>query len=181
MGRAAGWIALYSSIAGGAEVCLIPEIPYDIQKVKEKVEERTEDRRGFANIVIAEGAYPKHGSVVGQEVDEIGYHNFKLGGAGIRLKQELEDAGAQADVRVTILGHLQRGGIPCAFDRILATQFGVKAFEMVIEGKFGKMVAYKNNDIQSVPIKDAINTYNLVNVHSNLVHTARGVGISFGD
>ena len=181
MGRAAGWIALYASIAGGAEVCLIPEIPYDIRKVKELVETRTEDRRGFANIVIAEGAYPKHGTVVEQEVNEIGYHNFKLSGASIRLKKELEDAGTQADIRVTILGHLQRGGIPCAFDRILATQFGVKAFEMVLDKKFGEMVAYKNNDIESVPIKDAINTYNLVNVHSNLVHTARGVGISFGD
>jgi len=181
MGRAAGWIALYSSIAGGAEVCLIPEIPYDIRKVRKKVEERTEDRRGFANIVIAEGAYPKDGTVVSKEVDEIGYRHKKLGGVGIRLKHELEHAGTQADVRVTILGHLQRGGIPCAFDRILATQFGVKAFEMVLDGKFGQMVAYRNNDIVCVPITEAIGTYNLVNVHSNLVHTARGIGISFGD
>ncbi len=181
MGRAAGWIALYASIAGGAEVCLIPEIPYDIMKVRDMVESRTEDRRGFANIVIAEGAYPKNGTIVSKEVDEIGYHNKKLGGVGIRLKQELEEAGTQADVRVTILGHLQRGGIPCAFDRILATQFGVKAFEMVLDGRFGEMVAYRNNDIIYVPIKDAIGTYNLVNVHSNLVNTARGVGISFGD
>ena len=181
MGRAAGWIALYASIAGGAEVCLIPEIPYDINEVREKVESRTEDRRGFANVVIAEGAYPKDGTVVSKKLDEIGYRHKKLGGVGIQLKQELEDAGTKADVRVTILGHLQRGGIPCAFDRILATQFGVKAFEMVLDGKFGEMVAYRNNDIVCVPITEAIGTYNLVNVHSNLVHTARGVGISFGD
>ncbi|MEA3475876.1 MAG: ATP-dependent 6-phosphofructokinase [Candidatus Cloacimonadota bacterium] len=181
MGRSAGWIALHSALAGGAEVCLIPEIPYNINKVKECVERRTEDRRGFANIVIAEGAYPQGGSAVYQESDEVGYENVMLGGTSIRLMHELKKSGVEADIRVTILGHLQRGGIPCAFDRILATQFGVKAFEMVLEKKFGYMAAFKHPDIVAVPIKDAISKYNFVSVKSNLVHTAKGVGISFGD
>lgn len=181
MGRQAGWIALHAAIAGGAEVCLIPEIPYDIIKVKHRIDRRIANGKGFANIVIAEGAKPVGGSVVGMISDEVGYRNIRLGGAGIRLMHELEEAGIEADIRTTILGHIQRGGVPSAFDRILATQFGVKAFEMVLAGDFGKMVAYKNHDIISVPITEAISKMNLVQQNSNLMSTARGVGIDFGD
>lgn len=181
MGRSAGWIALHSSIAGGAEVCLIPEIPYDIAHVVERVNARYKNGRGFVNIVIAEGAKAKNGTIVGKKSDEIGYENMRLGGVGNQLAQELKDNGCPADIRVTILGHLQRGGTPIAFDRILATQFGVKAFEMVLEEDFGKMVAFKNNDIVTVSLHDATKEYNYVNTDSNLVKTARGIGISFGD
>lgn len=179
MGRSAGWIALHASIAGGAEVCLIPEIPYNIKKIINNLEKRM--RTGFANIVIAEGAHPKEKTVISHKSSEIGYENVILGGAGNQLALELKVAGMKSDIRTTILGHLQRGGIPCAYDRILATQFGVKAFELAIEGKFGEMVAYRHPNIVSVPIKEVIKNYNFVDLESNLIKTARGIGICFGE
>lgn len=181
MGRYAGWIALHASIAGGAEVCLIPEIPYSIEKVMEAINKRIDNGKGFANIVIAEGATPIKGEMTYQENDEPGAMKIRLGGAGLRLSQELKTSGCSIDIRETILGHLQRGGRPNAFDRILASQFGVKAFEMVLEGKWGHMVAYKHPNIVAVPISEAIQDYNLVDVNSDLVRTARGLGISLGD
>ena len=101
--------------------------------------------------------------------------------AASRLKKELLDAGCEEDIRVTILGHLQRGGSPVAYDRILATQFGAKAFEMILDKDFGKMVAYKHPNIVSVPIEEAISTYNVVKPDDQLLHTARGIGINMGD
>ncbi len=181
MGRDAGWIALHSAVAGGAEVCLIPEIPYRVDKVIERIHQRIVNDRGFLIIVIAEGAKPVGGDVVAEELDEVGYQHKHLGGSASRLKKELKDAGCEHDIRVTILGHLQRGGIPFAYDRILATQFGVKAFEMVLAGDFGKMVSYKHPRIISVPIKDAISVYNRVEPDDQLLHTARGIGICMGD
>lgn len=181
MGRGAGWIALHSAIAGGAEICLIPEIPYDISKVLDRIYSRMNMGRGFAIIVIAEGAKPVGGDVVATKSDEVGYKHVHLGGAGLRLVQELKTAGCEEDIRSTILGHLQRGGVPYAYDRVLATQFGVKAFEMVLDRDFGKMVAYKHPDIVGLPIKDVISTYNIVKPDDQLVKTARGIGISLGD
>lgn len=181
MGRSAGWIALHTAIAAGAEVCLIPEIPYDINKIVEKINSRYRGGRGFANIVVAEGATAKDGTIFAKKSTEIGYENVRLGGIAYQLSQQLKDAGCSADIRETVLGHIQRGGTPIAFDRILATQFGVKAFEMVLQGEFGKMVTYKNNTITSVSLKEAVSEYNVVDTNSFLVQTARGIGISFGD
>ncbi|MCZ6522026.1 MAG: ATP-dependent 6-phosphofructokinase [Bacteroidetes bacterium] len=181
MGRFAGWIALHSAIAGGAEVCLIPEVPYDIHKVGDKIHQRFVYEKGFAIIVVAEGATPKGGSIVGAESGEFGNEHIKLGGIAYQLADELKKVGCSYGTRVTVLGHLQRGGVPVAFDRILATQFGVKAFEMVLEGKFGEMVSYKKANITSVPIKEAIEKYNYIDLKSNLVKTARGVGLCLGD
>ncbi|TVZ37333.1 6-phosphofructokinase 1 [Alteromonadaceae bacterium 2753L.S.0a.02] len=181
MGRSAGWIALHSAIAGGAEICLIPEIPYDINKVLERVNSRYCEGRGFVIIVIAEGAAAIDGQVVAQKSIEVGNENLKLGGVGNLLADQLREHGCTADTRVTVLGHLQRGGSPIAFDRVLATQFGVKAFEMVLNNEFGRMVAFKNNDIISVSLEEATGDYNYVNTDSYLVQAARGVGISFGD
>lgn len=181
MGRYAGWIALHAAIAGGAEVCLIPEIPYDINKVMDAINQRVDKGRGFANIVIAEGATPIDGGMSFSENDAPGAMKIRLGGAGLRLSEELREAGCPIEIRETILGHLQRGGTPNAFDRILASMFGVKAFELVLEQKWGHMVAYRHPDIVAVPIADAIKEYNLVNPTGNLVRTARGLGISLGD
>ncbi|HOH97283.1 MAG TPA: ATP-dependent 6-phosphofructokinase [Candidatus Cloacimonadota bacterium] len=181
MGRYAGWIALHAAIAGGAEVCLIPEIPYDINKVMEAINQRIDNGRGFANIVIAEGAMPIAGDMAYSENDTPGAMKIRLGGAGLRLSQELKDAGCTIEIRETILGHLQRGGTPNAFDRILASMFGVKAFELVLQEKWGHMVAYRHPDIVAVPISEAIKAYNLVNPQGNLIRTARGLGISLGD
>ena len=181
MGRDAGWIALHSAIAGGADVCLIPEIPYDIQKVKAKIEQRYNKRRGYCIIVVAEGAMPKGGTVTGSVSGEVGYQHIKLGGVGEQLAADLKAAGVEHDIRYTILGHLQRGGTPIAFDRVLATEFGVRAMEFVMEGRFGQMVAYHHPDIVGIPLEEAVREQNLVAPDSRLVHTAKGVGIEFGD
>ncbi|MEL6730729.1 MAG: ATP-dependent 6-phosphofructokinase [Bacteroidota bacterium] len=181
MGRDAGWIALSTAVASGAEVCLIPEIPYDIDKVVEAVEARYVNGRGFANIVIAEGAKPKDGDVVARQSDELGYGNRVLGGVGHILQDQLKNANCQASTRVTVLGHTQRGGIPIAFDRILATQFGIKAFEMVLEKKFGRMASYRNSTIVDVSLEDAITDYNYIHPDDYLIQTARGLGMCLGD
>ncbi len=181
MGRDAGWIALHTAVAGGAEVCLIPEIPYDINKVVERINKRYRKGRGFVNIVVAEGAKPVEGTVTTIQTDETGRGHVRLGGVAYQLSQQLKDAGCEADIRETVLGHTQRGGTPIAFDRLLATLFGVKAFEMIVEGTFGEMVAYKNNEICSVSFEEAVREYNFVKTDSFVVKAARGIGISFGD
>lgn len=181
MGRYAGWIALHSAVAGGADVCLIPEIPYDLNKVTEKIYSRFHRGRGYAIIVIAEGAKPLGGEVYYEESDEVGYQNVRLGGVAFRLIHDLKAAGLETDMRETVLGHLQRGGTPIAYDRVLATQFGAKAFEMVLNQEYGKMVAYRHPNIVSVPFDEAISHYNFVNPDSHLVRAAKGVGICMGD
>jgi 6-phosphofructokinase 1 len=181
MGRGAGWIALHSAIGGGAEVCLIPEIPYDIDKVLERLNSRYEAGKGFAIIVIAEGAKPKEGSVVARESNEVGYRNVRLGGVAYQLSHQLKEAGFEHDIREMVLGHLQRGGTPIAYDRVLATQFGVKAMEMAIAGEYGRMVSFLDHEITSVSLEEATKGQNLVDPNGFLVQTAKGVGISFGD
>ncbi len=181
MGRYAGWIALHAALAGGAEVCLIPEIPYRIGSVMDAIRCRIESGKGFAIIVIAEGAHPVKGEMVFSPGSGSGAGQAHLGGAGLRLSSELKAAGCPLEIRETILGHLQRGGRPNAFDRILASQLGIKAFELVLEKKWGCMAAYRHPDIVAVPILEAISKYNYVDPNSNLVRTARGLGISLGD
>ena len=181
MGRDAGWIALHTAIAGGAEICLIPEIPYDINKVVQRLNLRYTKGKGFASIVIAEGAKPIDGQVFSREEKKAGQEHVRLGGVAYQLSQQLKDAGCKMDIREAVLGHVQRGGTPIAFDRILATLFGVKAFEMVLEKDYGKMVSYRNNSICTVPLKEAVSVYNYVKPDDYMVSAAKGIGISFGD
>ena len=180
MGRDAGWIALHSAIAGGAEICLIPEIPYDVKKLVKRIDQRYKRGRGFVNIVIAEGAKPKEGTITAS-AGEKGSEHVRLGGVAYQLSKQLKDAGCTAEIRETVLGHVQRGGSPVAFDRILATLFGVKAFELAQEKKFGRMVAFKNNEVTSVTLEEATKQPNFVNKKSFLVKAAKGLSISFGD
>lgn len=179
MGRDAGWIALHSAIAGGAELCLIPEIPYDLNKVLRRINSRYKNGRGFVNIVVAEGAKPKDGTATFSKAAK-GSEHVKLGGVAFTLSQQLREAGCKAEIRETVLGHVIRGGTPIAFDRVLASLFGVKAFEMVVNKEFGRMVSFKNNDITTVSLDEATRKYNFVDPDSNLVKAARGLGISFG-
>lgn len=182
MGRDAGWIALHTAIAGGAEVCIIPEIPYDPASIAKKIETRYKNGMGFCNIVIAEGAKKADGKVTGMVSTAVGERHIKLGGVGEVLRQELIELGVEHDIRVTVLGHLQRGGTPVAFDRILATEFGVKAFELVKERKYGNLVVYRHPEITHVSLEEALRTPHLVCPDKDfLVHTARGIGMSFGD
>lgn len=180
MGRDAGWIALHTAIAGGAEICLIPEIPYDINKIVRRITSRYSNGQGFVNIVISEGARPKNGTITASQGSE-GSEHPRLGGVAFQLSRQLKDAGCPAEIRETVLGHVQRGGIPTAFDRVLATLFGVKAFELVLEGRFGEMVRLKNNAIDSVSLEEAARSYNFVKRDGYLIKAAKGLGISFGD
>lgn len=180
MGRDAGWIALHTAIAGGAEICLIPEIPYNIDKLVKRINLRYKKGRGFVNIVVAEGAKPQAGSITSTAGDK-GSEHVRLGGVAFQLSKQLKDAGCKAEIRETVLGHVQRGGTPVAFDRVLATLFGVKAFELALTKKFGQMVSYKNNTITHVSLEEATKDYHFVSKDSYLVQAARGLNISFGD
>ncbi|HRY34223.1 MAG TPA: ATP-dependent 6-phosphofructokinase [Bacteroidales bacterium] len=181
MGRDAGWIAMHAAVAGGAEICLIPEIPYHLDKVMERIESRFTGGRGFAIIVAAEGARPAGGSVSAIQTHEAGNEHIRLGGLANRLAHDLQQAGCLHSIRVTVLGHLQRGGVPVAYDRILASRFGVKAFEMAASGAWGKMVSYRHPEVTAVPLPEAIREPKLVKAADDLLSTARGLGISFGD
>ncbi len=180
MGRDAGWIALHTAIAGGAEICLIPEIPYDINKLVKRLDLRYKRGKGFANIVIAEGAKPKNGTIVSSAGDK-GSEHVRLGGVAYQLSKQLKDAGCKAEIRETVLGHIQRGGTPVAFDRVLASLFGVKAFDLVLKKKFGSMVSYRNNEITAVSLEEATKEMSFVKRNSFLVEAAKGLGVSFGD
>jgi len=161
MGRHAGWIALEAGLAGGADCILIPEIAFDIEEICGYIKKRKMRGKNFSIIVVAEGARPKGGEevVYGTGVDEFGH--VRLGGIGYLLGKEIEKR-TGLETRVVVLGHLQRGGSPTAFDRILATRFGIAAIDLVKEGKFGRMVALRGNEIVSVPIKEAVGKPKLV-------------------
>ena len=155
MGRHAGWIATYAGIAGGADAILVPERRFDLEEVCEHIRHRHRKGRTFSIVVVAEGAKPIEGDEATQteEVDAFGH--VRLGGIGVALEHQIEER-TGFETRVTILGHLQRGGTPTAFDRILATRFGIAAIDCVNEGDFGKMVALQGNQIVRVPISDAV-------------------------
>lgn len=155
MGRYTGWIALEAGIAGGADIILIPEEPFDINQVCSYIRQRLERGKLFSLVVVAEGAKPKgcNEIVYGAGQDEFG--NPRLGGVGYYLGREIEKC-TGVETRVVVLGHLQRGGSPTAFDRVLATRYGVAAIDLVNQQKFGKMVALQGNKIVSVPLKDVI-------------------------
>jgi len=156
MGRHAGWIALEAGIAGGADAILIPEKPFDIEEVCECIRKRQKRGRNFSLVVAAEGAKPKgHEEIVySSGVDEFGHARF--GGVGYYIGREIEKRFENIETRAVVLGHLQRGGSPNAFDRVLATRFGIAAIENVHEGRFGQMVALQGNNIVSVPLKDIV-------------------------
>lgn len=181
MGRNAGWIALESGIAGSADVILIPEIPYDINKVVEKIREREREGRLFSNIVIAEGAKAKGGDVVVSKIVSDSPDPIRLGGVANKLAYDLEKLVKDHEIRSTILGHVQRGGNTTAYDRILSTRFGVAAVDLINEGKFGNMVCLKGTKILYESLENVIGKNRNVDPNGELVETARSIGISFGD
>ena len=178
MGRDAGWIALWAGVAGGADCIAIPEIPYDPDKFAAKIKARRMKGRHFTLIVVAEGAQPKEGDSLPSEVQH-GKGSIKTGGAAETLARSLTER-LNVETRTTVLGHLQRGGSPVAYDRVLATEFGVKAVELINAGRWGEMVRLKDNTISSVPIRDAVAEYRTVDQDHPLIATARAVGIEFG-
>jgi 6-phosphofructokinase 1 len=180
MGRYAGWIALNGGIAGGADIILIPEIPFSWDKIFAKIRERELKGKRFSLVCVAEGAKPIGGELVTKGTDIKRTDPIRLGGIGKVVAQKIED-GMNRETRVTVLGHLQRGGSPTPFDRILSTKFGAFAIDLVAQKKFGRMAALKGNEIKSVWIEDAISRQKLVYPNHQTVITARRVGISFGD
>ena len=180
MGRYAGWIALGSGLAGGADVILIPEIPFHWEKICEHVIKRGKHGSRFSIICVAEGAKPAEGDLVVREKDSKRTDPVRLGGIGELVGAKINEL-TGLETRVTVLGHLQRGGSPTPYDRILATKYGWKAIERAYEMKFGHMVSLKGNDVTSVPVKEAILKLKTVPPDSQIVMAARAVGTSFGD
>ena len=157
MGRHAGWIALWSGLAGGADVILIPERPFDVDEVARLIKRRHGRGRYFSIVVVAEGALPKEGTMatIGSEADVDQFGHARLGGIGQRLEREIEQR-TGFESRATVLGHIQRGGTPTAFDRVLATRFGIKAIDAATAGEWGQMVALRSMKIETVPLADAV-------------------------
>ena len=197
MGRYAGWLALESAIAGGADVALIPEIPYDINKVVEKVNERRARGKEFTIVVTSEGAMPKDGTITVKKTlnDGAGLDNIRLGGVGEKLAAELEELTGMA-ARNTTLGYVQRGGTPSAFDRILSTKYGCKAMELAMEGIFNVLVTYKNGRMGHVSLEEVVGNNKVVGAASgntkesnirkvqmddDLIQIARDLGMCLGD
>ncbi len=179
MGRYAGWIALYAGVAGGADVILIPEFDYEIDEVVRVIRERESYGRSFTIIVIAEGAKPRGGELVVRDIVEESPDPIRLGGVGRILEMQLSER-VKSEVRTTILGHVQRGGTPTAYDRNLATVFGAYAAAMVASGAFGRMVALRHNQITSVPIAEVANRTRTVPPDAPMLAAALAVGASFG-
>lgn len=180
MGRYAGWIALASGLAGGADVILIPEIPYYIHKVCDKIKERSAAGKHFSIVVVAEGAKSIDGEVVVCKVVKDSPDPIRLGGIGNRIAEEIERL-LCIETRVTVLGHLQRGGRPVPYDRILSTRYGVRAVELISEGKFGLMVGLQGDSITAVSLEDAVGKLKTVPPDGELVQIAKSIGIGFGD
>ena len=197
MGRYAGWIALESAIAGGADVALIPEIPYDINAVADAIKQRQAMGKNFAVVVVAEGAFPKGGSLTVKDTRDggAGVINTQLGGVGDVVAKELEKLTGLAS-RNTTLGYMQRGGTPTAFDRVLSTKYGAKAMELALEGKFGVLTVLQNGKLASVPLEDVVgnnkkigavqgdtaeSNVRKVTMDHDLVKTAKNIGICLGE
>ncbi|MCB1558212.1 MAG: ATP-dependent 6-phosphofructokinase [Alphaproteobacteria bacterium] len=177
MGRDAGHIALTAGIAGGADVILIPEIPYKINSIARKIAQVKEGGRNFALVVVSEAVKTLEGDNAQMKFND---GQMRYGGIGHYIGDQIFKA-TGSETRVTVLGHVQRGSQPTYNDRLIASAFGVRAVDMIAEGKFDRMVAWKNREVVDVPIEAAIAAYQAIDINSSLVHTARALGISLGD
>ena len=198
MGRFAGWIALESAISGGADVALIPEIPYDINKAAETINKRKQSGKKFSVVVVSEGAHPKNEEATthsAEGIDNQAGISIKFGGEGTRVAKELQEL-TGLEARCTTLGYMQRGGTPTAYDRVLSTKYGAKAMELAMDGKFGVLTVIKNGKLDSVPLEIVVgknkelgavqggtaeSNVRYVTMDHDLVKTARDIGICLGD
>lgn len=197
MGRYAGWIALESAIAGGGDIALIPEIPYDINAAVAKVKEREAKGKKFSIVVVAEGAKPKGGDISIKNIRDNGkgVDNTKLGGAGEIVAKQLEEL-TGLEARCTVLGYMQRGGTPTSYDRVLSTKYGAYAMQLAMEGKFGTLAVLRNGKLDSATLEDVVGNNKVVGAVSgntaesnirkvtmedDLVKTAKNIGICLGD
>ena len=180
MGRYAGWIALEAGIASGADMILIPEVPFHLEKIYHVIRERAQMGRRHSIIVIAEGASPYDGEVSVKRIQQDSVDMIRLGGIGEVLANKISNE-LGIESRDTVLGHIQRGGSPSAFDRILATRLGFGSVHLISEGSFGRMVCLKTPGIASVPLEDAVKQLKKVSIELDMVRAAKAIGVSFGD
>ena len=180
MGHKVGWLTLYAGIAGGADIILIPEIPYDINSVVKTIKSRTAGGKNFSILAVAEGAISKEIAALPKKQRKAAVAEMKYPSISYQIAHDIEEATGQ-ETRVTVPGHFQRGGSPDAYDRVISTRFGVKAAELIINKDYGKMVALVNNKVIAVPLEDIAGKLKSVPKDSEVVETARKMGISFGE
>jgi len=180
MGHNAGWIALHAGVAGGGDIVLIPEIPYDLDIIAEKVKERNRKGRRFSIVVVAEGAKPKGGDIVIQRIVKESPDPIRLGGIGFVLGSQIEKT-TGIETRTVVMGHLLRGGTPTPFDRVLATRLGAKAVDMIANQEFGYMVGVRGNSLVAVSLEDVAQGPRTVPLDEPLIQSARSVDTCFGD
>jgi len=179
MGRYAGWLTLYSGVASGSDIIIIPEIPYEIEEICRVVKERSKKGKRFSIVAVAEGAKPKKGKMVVSKIIKDSPDPIRLGGIADKIADDIDKL-TNLETRVTVLGHLQRGGTPTPYDRVLASEYGKHAADLIAKNQFDKMVALQGNKITAIPLSKAINTLKKVPRNHHLIQTAIAVGTSFG-
>ena len=180
MGHKVGWITLHAGIAGGADIILIPEIPYDIDKVVKKLEERNKKGKNFSILAVAEGAISKEDAALPKKELKKKLAENPYPSVSYKIGKEIEERLGQ-EVRITVPGHTQRGGSPCPYDRVLSTMFGAEAARLILNKEFGKMVAMKNNEITSVPLEEIAGKLKTIDPECAIIRDAKVLGIGFGD
>ena len=180
MGHKVGWLTLNAGIAGGADIILVPEIPYDIDKIVEKINERHNRGSRFTILAVAEGAISKEDAKLSKKEYKKKLENYKYPSVSYEIAEQIQEKSGM-EVRVTVPGHTQRGGSPCAYDRVFASRLGSEAGRMILDGEYGFMVGYKHREIVKVPLEEVAGKLKMLDPNASIVREAKMMGISFGD
>ena len=180
MGHKVGWLTLHAGIAGGADIVLIPEIPYDINKVCDAIEKRNKARKGFTILAVAEGAISKEDAALSKKEYKNKMANYQYPSVSYELAEQIKER-TGADVRVTVPGHMQRGGSPDPYDRVISTRLGARAAKLIIDEEYGYMVGIVNGETCKIPLEEAAGKLKMVDPSSGIIEEAKMIGISFGD
>ena len=180
MGHKVGWLTLNAGIAGGADIILVPEIPYDIDKIVEKINERHNRGSRFTILAVAEGAISKEDAKLSKKEYKKKLENYKYPSVSYEIAEHIQEKSGM-EVRVTVPGHTQRGGSPCAYDRVFASRLGSEAGRMILDGEYGFMVGYKHREIVKVPLEEVAGKLKMLDPNASIVREAKMMGISFGD
>ena len=180
MGHKVGWVTLHAGIAGGADIILIPEIPYDIKKIKQALERRNKEGKRFSILAVAEGAISKEDAALSKKELKAKKAKSPYPSVAYEVADKIQKEMGQ-EIRVTVPGHTQRGGEPCPYDRVISSRFGAKAAQLIKEGKYGELVVYKNNEVTSIPLSESAGKLKYVSPEDDIVKEAKMLGISFGD
>ena len=180
MGHKVGWVTLHAGIAGGADIILLPEIPYDIDKIIEAIHKRAASGHGFTILAVAEGAISKEDAKLSKKEYKKKLENYKYPSVSYEIAEQIQEKSGM-EVRVTVPGHTQRGGSPCAYDRVFASRLGSEAGRMILDGEYGFMVGYKHREIVKVPLEEVAGKLKMLDPNASIVREAKMMGISFGD